>query len=171
MTDAVELKNKYLSYPACTCNLLLAVTREGKINLPFWNADMEWTDLSIFSSPQVDSPHLFSQPRTYCLQTPQLDAVCFMASFFNMFSISTCIRSACSWPMCGVWGTLSYVGFFRKDMLNLFTIFKISWSFVSISHASKNILTFLLVARLELFLQRTSFLPMDKHSSDLLLEL
>ena len=41
MTDAVELKNKHLPYPACTCNLPVAVIRGGKTSLPFRNADME----------------------------------------------------------------------------------------------------------------------------------
>ena len=35
MTDAVELKNKHLSYPACKCSLPLAVIRGGKKTLPF----------------------------------------------------------------------------------------------------------------------------------------
>ena len=41
MADAVELKNKHLSYPACTCNLSLVVIRGGKTNFQFemlmWN--------------------------------------------------------------------------------------------------------------------------------------
>ena len=73
--------------------------------------------------------------------------------------------------MCGVWGTFSCAGFLRKSVLNPFTISNISGSFVSISHTSKNNLTFLLAASLELFLQRRSCLPTDEHSSDLLWEL
>ena len=38
MADAVELKNKRLSYSTCTCNLPLTVIHGGKTNLPFWNA-------------------------------------------------------------------------------------------------------------------------------------
>ena len=60
-----------------------------------------------------------------------------MVPFFNMFSISTCIISVCSWTICGVWGTLVRVRFFRKGILNTFLIYRISGSFVSISHTSK----------------------------------
>ena len=58
-------------------------------------------------------------------------------SFFNMFFVSTCIRTACSWLMCGVWGTLFCVGFFRNGILKPFTSSTISGSFVSISNTSK----------------------------------
>ena len=76
MADAVELKNKRLSYSACTCNLPLAVIQGGKTNFPFWNADMKWTGiLSILSSQQVDFPHLFSKRGKYCSKTPQTDTL------------------------------------------------------------------------------------------------
>ena len=35
MTNAVELKNKHISYLACTCKLSLVVIRGGKTDISF----------------------------------------------------------------------------------------------------------------------------------------
>ena len=115
MTDAVELKNKHLSYPACTCNLLLVVICGGKTNLPFWNDDMEWTGLSILSSPQVDFSHFFSLRRKYCFKTPQYEAL-FAACgvwelspvwyFLEFFLILPCFQKCFNYPTSGKFGPL-----------------------------------------------------------------
>ena len=97
---------------------------------------MNWFKYLKFTTGRFH-PSLSPTKKILLKNYPAWCSVCCMAPFFNMFSISTCIRSACSWPMCGVWRTLSCVGFFRKGTVNPFTISKISGSFVSISHASK----------------------------------
>ena len=84
-------------------------------------------------------PSLFPTKKILLKNSSASCYFCCMAPFFNIFPISTCIKVACSWPICGVWRILSCVRFFRKGFLNPFTISKISGSFVSISqsHASK----------------------------------
>ena len=62
-------------------------------------------------------------------KSPAWFCFCCMAPLFNMFSISTCIGAICSWPICGVWETLSCVEFFK--------IVKTSGYFVSVFHSSK----------------------------------
>ena len=99
---------------------------------------MEWTRLNILSSPLVDvPPSLFPTKKILLKNPPAWCSGCCMATFFNMFSISTCIRSTCSLPMCDIWGALLSVGLFRKGILSPFPISLFSGSFVSISHASK----------------------------------
>ena len=68
---------------------------------------MEWTGLNILSSPQVDFPPSVIHTKIILLKnSPAWWSVCCMDPFFNVFSISTCIRAVYSWLMCRVWGTL-----------------------------------------------------------------
>ena len=109
-------------------------------------------------------PSLFPTKKILPQKSPAWCAVCCMASFFYVFFTSTCIRAARLWPMCGVCGTFSSVGFFRKCILSPFTISKVSRSFERIIHTFKNVLIFLLC------LQKTRYAPMDEHFSDRLKE-
>ena len=166
MTDVVKLKNNHLSYSACTCNLppevSRIVTQTFHFEILIWKNCFKYLKFTTGRLP----PSLFPNKKIFLKNSQAWCSVYYMTQFFNMFFISTCIRAACSWLLCGVWGILFCVGIFRKTILNPFTISKISGSFVSISHVPKNALTFLLVPILELFLQRTSFLPMNERSSD-----
>ena len=132
MSDALELKNKHLSYPVCTCNLPPVVIRGGKTKLPFWNAGT-WYLKFITGSFSLSLPN----QEIIAYKLPSMMPICCMAPIFNMFSVCTCVRVACSWPMWSVWRTFSCVGFFTKGVLNPFTIAKLPGSFVSISRASK----------------------------------
>ena len=87
----------------------------------------------------------------YCLKNPQPDSV---FAVLELFAPDPFVAS----------GKLSPV-------LNFLKLLKLLGTLSVSSIPPKNALTFLLVASLELFLQRTSFLPKDEHSSDLLLEL
>ena len=100
---------------------------------------MNWFKYLKFTTGQSPSS-LFPTKKILLKNFPTGCSVCCMAPFFNMFSISTCIKCACSWPMCGVWRTLSCVGCFRKGILNYFIISKISGFFVS-PMLPKNVLT------------------------------